>query len=140
MAPESANYDHKLPIGQAHGRTQVVDSFPQSKDLKEITDDNTAIPRIRSVAMRDMGTEMTPMTSQEPSRTATSVGSITPIRSPTSSLPSTPRRAVPAPTPLDHTTDEDSQFPVDISKKTVIRRGTETQDEERDCSPWSAAW
>ena len=67
--------------------------------------------------MRDMGTEMTPMTSQEPSRTATPVGSITPIRSPTSSLPSTPRRGVPAPTPLDHTTDEDSQSPVDVSKK-----------------------
>lgn len=60
--------------------------------------------------MRDMGTEMTPVPSQEPSRTATPVGSATPLRSPTSSMPSTPRRGAPAPTPLDNTTDDDSQF------------------------------
>ncbi|XP_027339764.1 flocculation protein FLO11 [Abrus precatorius] len=113
--------------GQAHGRNPVVGSFPQSKDLKEVnelglpssrsTDDQTVIPGIRSVAMRDMGTEMTPVPSQEPSRTATPVGSATPLRSPTSSMPSTPRRGAPAPTPLDNTTDDDSEFPVDNSKK-----------------------
>lgn len=58
--------------------------------------------------MRDMGTEMTPVPSQEPSQTATPVGSATPIRSPTSSMPSTPRRGAPASTPLGNTTDEDS--------------------------------
>ncbi|KAK1385342.1 Remorin like [Heracleum sosnowskyi] len=47
----------------------------------------------RSVSMRDMGTEMTPMASQEPSRTGTPVRATTPIRSPTPSQPSTPRRA-----------------------------------------------
>jgi hypothetical protein len=40
--------------------------------------------------MRDMGTEMTPVASQEPSRTATPVGATTPLRSPTSSIPSRP--------------------------------------------------
>lgn len=75
-----------------------------------------AIPGIRSVAMRDMGTEMTPMTSQEPSRTATPVGSISPMRSPTSSLPSTPRRDAPAPT-FERKSDEDSQIPVGSNKQ-----------------------
>ncbi|KAK8522682.1 hypothetical protein V6N13_115640 [Hibiscus sabdariffa] len=53
----------------------------------------------RSVSMRDMGTEMTPIASQEPSRTGTPVRSTTPIRSPNSSRPSTPRRAVPSASP-----------------------------------------
>ncbi|XP_019462659.1 PREDICTED: uncharacterized protein LOC109361608 isoform X1 [Lupinus angustifolius] len=107
--------------GQAHGRNPVTDCFPQSKDLKDVseldlsclrsteTDDQTVMPGIRSVAMRDMGTEMTPVPSQEPSRTVTPGGSATPLRSPTSSTPSTPRRSAPAPTPLDNTADEDSQ-------------------------------
>lgn len=109
--------------GQAHGGNPVVESFPQSKDLKEVnelglscsrsTDDQSVMPGIRSVAMRDMGTEMTPVPSQEPSRTATPVGSATPLRSPVSSMPSTPRGGAPAPTPLDNMTDEDSQFPVE---------------------------
>lgn len=67
--------------------------------------------------MRDMGTEMTPVPSQEPSQTTTPVGSATPLRSPTSSMPSTPRRGAPAPTPLDSTSNEDSQFPVENSKR-----------------------
>lgn len=46
---------------------------------------------IRSVCMRDMGTEMTPVPSQEPSRSVTPVDATTPLRSPTSSLPNTPR-------------------------------------------------
>ncbi|KAL5554059.1 hypothetical protein UlMin_041460 [Ulmus minor] len=49
----------------------------------------------RSVSMRDMGTEMTPIASQEPSRTGTPVRATTPIRSPNSSRPSTPRRTAP---------------------------------------------
>ncbi|PON60913.1 Remorin family protein [Trema orientale] len=49
----------------------------------------------RSVSMRDMGTEMTPIASQEPSRTGTPVRATTPIRSPTSSRPSTPGRTAP---------------------------------------------
>lgn len=112
--------------GQAHGRVPTVDSLPQSKDLKDVneliiscssTDDQKAIPGIRSVAMRDMGTEMTPVTSQEPSRTATPVGSISPLRSPSSSIPSTPRREAPAPTPFESKSDEDSHFPVGSNKK-----------------------
>ncbi|KAJ9563564.1 hypothetical protein OSB04_008724 [Centaurea solstitialis] len=46
----------------------------------------------RSVSMRDMGTEMTPIASQEPSRTGTPVRATTPSRSPNSSRPTTPER------------------------------------------------
>lgn len=52
---------------------------------------------VRSVSMRDMGTEMTPITSQEPSRTGTPVRA-TPTRIPSSSRPSTPGRSAPTST------------------------------------------
>ncbi|KAJ0240458.1 Remorin family protein [Hirschfeldia incana] len=44
----------------------------------------------RSVSMRDMGTEMTPIASQEPSRNGTPIRATTPIRSPIVSEPSSP--------------------------------------------------
>lgn len=48
---------------------------------------------VRSVCVRDMGTEMTPIGSQEPSRTATPIRATTPVaRSPISSGSSTPVR------------------------------------------------
>ncbi|KAM5587583.1 hypothetical protein ABKV19_006161 [Rosa sericea] len=161
VAPESANYDHKLngrvadtkrvdfclpasqigfdkfcfvsseshpSSGQACGSNASFDASSQSKDLKEVEDrpcskssveeTSTATSAIRSVSMRDMGTEMTPemtpIPSQEPSRTSTPLGATTPIRSPTSSIPSTPRRGAPAPTP---TTDEESQKQIDSNKR-----------------------
>ncbi|KAF8117521.1 hypothetical protein N665_0009s0045 [Sinapis alba] len=46
----------------------------------------------RSVSMRDMGTEMTPIASQEPSRNGTPIRATTPIRSPICSEPSSPGR------------------------------------------------
>jgi len=45
--------------------------------------------------MKDMGTEMTPITSQEPSRSGTPVKLKSPMPSPTSSRTSTPTRAHP---------------------------------------------
>ncbi|KAF8030761.1 hypothetical protein BT93_D0061 [Corymbia citriodora subsp. variegata] len=114
--------------GQSNGANLRVDANSQTKDLKEVvhadsscikssTAESTGILAMREVSMRDMGTEMTPATSQEPSRTATPVGSATPLRSPTSSVPSTPRRGAPAPTPAGHTTDEESQHPIELCKK-----------------------
>nr|GMD69991.1 flocculation protein FLO11 isoform X1 [Ipomoea batatas] len=58
----------------------------------------------RSVSMRDMGTEMTPIASQEPSRTGTPVRATTPTRSPTSSRPSTPG-AAPSSSLINHPSD-----------------------------------
>ncbi|XP_058197440.1 uncharacterized protein LOC131313247 isoform X2 [Rhododendron vialii] len=157
VAPESGGYDQKLAVkrvdfcqptsqfgmekfsfvpsashpihGQASGANVGVDLCPESKDLKEVdnedssctkstsTEDATGVPAIRSVCMRDMGTEMTPIPSQEPSRTATPVGSTTPFRSPTSSIPSTPRRGAPASTPTGQTTDDECQDPTKKSKR-----------------------
>ncbi|XVE91922.1 hypothetical protein REPUB_Repub01dG0052900 [Reevesia pubescens] len=84
-------------------------SLSQHDSSLSINSATTFIPppsTARSVSMRDMGTEMTPLASQEPSRTGTPVRSTTPIRSPNSSRPSTPSRAVPssspANSPFDH--------------------------------------
>ncbi|XP_076928574.1 uncharacterized protein LOC143592567 [Bidens hawaiensis] len=52
----------------------------------------------RSVSMRDMGTEMTPIASQEPSRTGTPVRATTPSRSASSSRSATPERTGPVST------------------------------------------
>lgn len=49
-----------------------------------------AIATVQSVSVRDVGTEMTPIPSQEPSRTGTPLGSMTPTQSPNCSIPSTP--------------------------------------------------
>lgn len=162
VAPESANYDHKLMVSrmaetkrvdfcqpashmvlekfsfvpsgdgptldQAYGRNTLTDQCTQCEDLKEVghadlsctkssDEDMTGTPAIRSVSMRDMGTEMTPVPSQEPSRTATPVGATTPLRSPTSSIPSSPRRGAPASTPMEYTSDEVSRNQTEKSKK-----------------------
>ena len=44
-----------------------------------------------SVSMRDVGTEMTPIASQEQSRSGTPAGAVTPSLSPLCSVPSSPR-------------------------------------------------
>lgn len=67
--------------------------------------ETTVIPAIQSVSMRDVGTEMTPIPSQDPSRTGTPLGATTPSLSPMSSMPSTPKRGAPTSTPADATTD-----------------------------------
>ncbi|KAA8519435.1 hypothetical protein F0562_013690 [Nyssa sinensis] len=118
--------NHPIP-SQTNGANALIDLCPQSGDLKEVDDrdlsctkssieDTTDVPAIRAVSMRDMGTEMTPIPSQEPSRTATPVG-VTPLRSPTSSIPSTPRRGAAASTPMGHTTDDELQRPTENNKK-----------------------
>ncbi|KAK6921425.1 Remorin, C-terminal [Dillenia turbinata] len=71
----------------------------------------------RSVSMRDMGTEMTPITSQEPSRTGTPVRATTPTRSPTSSRPSTPTRAVPSSSPINRTKNHHDLNTNELSEK-----------------------
>ncbi|KAF1001832.1 hypothetical protein AG4045_013873 [Apium graveolens] len=74
---------------------------------------SSSSPSMRSVSMRDIGTEMTPIPSQEPSRTATPVGATTPLRSPAvSSLSSTPR--VPSTSrPAEYSTDFDLKSPAE---------------------------
>lgn len=75
----------------------------------------------RSVSMRDMGTEMTPIASQEPSRTGTPVRATTPMRSPTSSRPSTPGRTAPTSSlnpPTDHLDSNNDLSEKELQMKT----------------------
>ncbi|KAJ0233633.1 Remorin family protein [Hirschfeldia incana] len=92
------NYVPMVPhptLTQGYGGNLLIDQPTESNDLVNTTKDSsrndTPAPVTRSVCMRDMGTDMTPIPSQEPSRSVTPVGATTPLRSPTSSLPSTPR-------------------------------------------------
>ncbi|KAL1205089.1 Remorin 4.1 [Cardamine amara subsp. amara] len=111
VVPDNAGYElNKSRMDQCQSsQIDVFEKFPnlnslidqstQSNDLVDTSkvsshDNNTTGgggPMIRSVCMRDMGTDMTPIPSQEPSRSVTPVDATTPLRSPTSSLPSTPR-------------------------------------------------
>ncbi|XVE74616.1 hypothetical protein DITRI_Ditri12bG0031700 [Diplodiscus trichospermus] len=99
------------PIVDSYGKpaAEPAISLSQHDSSMSAHSATTFIPppsTARAVSMRDMGTEMTPISSQEPSRTGTPVRSTTPIRSPNSSRPSTPSRAVPssalANPPYDH--------------------------------------
>uniref|UniRef100_A0A7N0ZY10 Remorin C-terminal domain-containing protein n=1 Tax=Kalanchoe fedtschenkoi TaxID=63787 RepID=A0A7N0ZY10_KALFE len=85
--------------------SNLTNPSSQSKSIIEFnhstTEDSSGLA-IRTVCMRDTGTEMTPIASQDPSRTSTPIGATTPLRSPSSSLPSTPRRGSPATAPADH--------------------------------------
>ncbi|XP_021835313.1 uncharacterized protein [Spinacia oleracea] len=132
VAPESASY--RLPEMKPNEFCQLtsqislerfslahpgLESIPvqsnESKDLRQVGNvmnsahEVAGCPGIREISMRDMGTEMTPATSLEPSRTATPNGSLTPFRSPTSSIPSTPRTGEPTCTPVEHTFDINTQ-------------------------------
>ncbi|TYG97593.1 hypothetical protein ES288_A10G050800v1 [Gossypium darwinii] len=129
VAPQSANADHRLHVNRVADVMQMpfekfsfMPSGAQNWEMdlsctKSSAEDTTVLPTIRSVCMRDMGTEMTPVTSQEPSRTSTPVGATTPLRSPTSSVPSTPRSGAPTTAPLNHITDSESHHPGDSGKQ-----------------------
>ncbi|KAK8331063.1 hypothetical protein V6Z12_A10G049500 [Gossypium hirsutum] len=129
VAPQSANADHRLHVNRVADVMQMpfekfsfMPSGAQNWEMdlsctKSSAEDTTVLPTIRSVCMRDMGTEMTPVTSQEPSRTSTPVGATTPLRSPTSSIPSTPRSGAPTSAPLNHITDSESHHPGDSGKQ-----------------------
>ncbi|KQJ84656.1 uncharacterized protein LOC100822499 [Brachypodium distachyon] len=73
------------------------------KDLQDIT-------TVQSVSVRDVGTEMTPIPSQEPSRTGTPLGSVTPTRSPNCSIPSTPVGGRSTASPGEDNTDDGPYF------------------------------
>ncbi|OVA15386.1 Remorin [Macleaya cordata] len=76
---------------QDEGETKNVDSNQTIWRINRASEDAAAA--IRSICVRDMGTEMTPIASQEPSRTGTPMRDMTPAaRSPISSRSSTPER------------------------------------------------
>ncbi|KAE8719994.1 Remorin family protein isoform 2 [Hibiscus syriacus] len=129
-APESANSDHRLLVNGVTDAKTVNFGHPamqmlsrESREMvrtdlfcsKSSAEDKTVLPTIRSVCMRDMGTEMTPATSPEPSRTSTPAGAATPLRTPTSSVWSTSHRGTS--TPLNHTMDSESHHRFDNGKR-----------------------
>lgn len=59
--------------------------------------------------MRDVGTEMTPIPSQDPSRTETPVGATTPARTPLSSIPSSPKKGAQASSAAEANTHDQSR-------------------------------
>nr|XP_043621229.1 uncharacterized protein LOC122592961 [Erigeron canadensis] len=119
-----------LPVsGQSNGGSESINPCPESKDLEEVDtresscgpsshEENAGCHEVRSVSMRDMGTEMTPIPSQEPSTTSTPIGATTPIFSPNSSIPSTPRRG-PTSTPVEHTNSDESRYPKELTEQEV---------------------
>ncbi|KAJ0597484.1 putative remorin [Helianthus annuus] len=114
---------HHPVSSQTNDPSGSIDQCPESKDLKEI-DTQSSNNDVRSVSMRDMGTEMTPTPSQEPSMTSTPVGATTPLRSPSSSIPSSPRRGRPTSTstPIQHTVNNDSHIPKVLTEQEVKLR------------------
>lgn len=94
VVPDSTSFDHGSVVA-ARSEDSREDAIGDLSGTESATEDTT-------VSMRDMGTEMTPMTSLEPSRSTTPGGATTsPMRTSTSSIPSTPRRGEPAPTPTN---------------------------------------
>ncbi|XP_077209984.1 remorin family protein [Tasmannia lanceolata] len=82
-------------MNQDEGETKKIDCNESFWRINKPLDDSISV--VRSVCVRDMGTEMTPIASQEPSRTGTPLRATTPnIRSPISSRSSTPGRCHPA--------------------------------------------
>ncbi|KAL5552470.1 hypothetical protein UlMin_039871 [Ulmus minor] len=71
--------------------TKRVDGNKEIWRINKPVENSTTV--VRSICVRDMGTDMTPIASQEPSRTTTHLRATTPVaRSPISSGSSTPMR------------------------------------------------
>ncbi|KAF8040862.1 hypothetical protein BT93_B2938 [Corymbia citriodora subsp. variegata] len=80
--------DHAM-AGQYEVETKKVDCDESVWRINKSA--QNCMPAVRSVCVRDMGTDMTPIASQEPSRTATPIRATTPAtRSPINSGSSTP--------------------------------------------------
>jgi hypothetical protein len=92
----AASCDNGNP--SSRGRSAVTELSSKSSSPSSVRGQATRPPppkRLRaapaSVSMRDVGTEMTPIASQEQSRSGTPAGAATPSLSPLCSVPSSPR-------------------------------------------------
>ncbi|XP_038994081.1 uncharacterized protein LOC120117997 [Hibiscus syriacus] len=103
--PRDSNADDRRLIAPCLQKEQDEKMSPEFEGEKKTVDfdglvwrivDNpgeNSVSGVRSICVRDMGTEMTPIASQEPSRTTTPLRATTPAgRSPISSGSSTPLR------------------------------------------------
>ncbi|KAF5741147.1 hypothetical protein HS088_TW10G00142 [Tripterygium wilfordii] len=90
----SSEDENEKQNGFPLSETKKVDCEDSMWRINKSVADNPTSGGIRSICLRDMGTEMTPIASQEPSRAATPIRSSTPAaRSPISSGSSTPVRS-----------------------------------------------
>ncbi|KAI0501349.1 hypothetical protein KFK09_016293 [Dendrobium nobile] len=93
--------------GLNYKNSSVSEGFPSG---------TTDISAKQLVSMRDVGTEMTPIPSQEPSRTATPIENLTPSRSPLSSNPSSPRIGSVAVERMPSTNEDEKDYQKDGKK------------------------
>ncbi|XP_072966747.1 uncharacterized protein [Typha angustifolia] len=125
--PKAVNWvPDPLPEPDSCAKTAFIENVVADSSISHICHDSTSLQSattlvtplstVRSVSMRDMGTEMTPIASQEPSRTGTPVTATTPLRSPNSSRQSTPRRTAPSPNSAD-TSDKFGDCTKELSEK-----------------------
>lgn len=103
--PKLVRHADVCPVSNA----STASEFHKAIEVKPCHDPK-AIPTVQSVSVRDVGTEMTPIPSQEPSRTGTPLGSMTPTRSPNGSIPSTPVGGRSIASPGEENTDDGPYF------------------------------
>ncbi|CAD6262248.1 unnamed protein product [Miscanthus lutarioriparius] len=109
--PKLVRHADVCPVSNASANSEChkATDTGSSIEVKPCNDTN-AIPTVHSVSVRDVGTEMTPIPSQEPSRTGTPLGSRTPTRSPNCSIPSTPVGGRSIASPGEECTDDGPYF------------------------------
>lgn len=89
---------------------------------------DSAAVTVRSVCMRDMGTEMTPIASQQPSRAGTPLAATTPtLGSPSASRSTTPQRAASKSSNSAHSSSRSAQSMADGESKATDLSDKELQ-------------
>ncbi|KAL5205701.1 hypothetical protein ABZP36_033910 [Zizania latifolia] len=81
--PSSSSVSGPATRQPLHKKLRITERLPSGS--------SSALPAVQSVSMRDVGTEMTPIASQERSRSGTPAGAATPSLSPLCSVTSSPR-------------------------------------------------
>ncbi|KAG2568880.1 hypothetical protein PVAP13_7NG396700 [Panicum virgatum] len=102
---------HACPVSSSSAIPEYRKATDSGSEIEvKPCNDPKAISTVQSVSVRDVGTEMTPIPSQEPSRTGTPLGSMTPTRSPNCSIPSTPVEGRSVVSPGEDNTDDGPYF------------------------------
>ncbi|XP_062226767.1 uncharacterized protein LOC133925002 [Phragmites australis] len=109
--PKLVRHADVFPVNNASATSEYHKATdPGSSIAVKPYSDPKVIRTVQSVSVRDVGTEMTPIPSQEPSRTGTPLGSMTPTRSPNCSIPSTPVGGRSTASPGEDNTDDGPYF------------------------------
>ncbi|KAJ1272833.1 hypothetical protein BS78_06G232400 [Paspalum vaginatum] len=109
--PKLARHADVCPVSNASATSEYRKAIDTGSSIEvKPCNDPKAISTVQSVSVRDVGTEMTPIPSQDPSRTGTPLGSMTPTRSPNCSIPSTPVGGRSLASPGEENTDDGPYF------------------------------